>query len=534
MSTTGTSSIVLSDVGLTWPDGQRALSGVTGTIASGRTGLVGANGSGKSTLLRLIAGELEPTTGTITTRGEVAYLSQSITLQTRATVVELLGVADRLAALRAIVAGDASEANFDALADDWDVETRAEEALREIGLDAAHLDRRIGEVSGGEAMLVATAGLWLRRAPITLLDEPSNNLDRGARSRLAGLIGRWPGTLVVVSHDTSLLELMDATAEIHDSHLSVFGGPYSAWRAHLEEEQGAAIQSARTAEQAVKAQKRQRIEAETMLARRARTAKTNRQNKVGSKIVMNQRASDAQVSAGKLRSGGDRQVVSAQERLDEADARVRDVEHIVIDHADPDVPRSRRVAELHGTNRSFVLQGPERVAIVGANGMGKTSLLQSLVQGTPPRPSSVSGALLVSRVGYLPQRALDLNDGTTVLDAVRAAAPTVPVAAVRNRLARFLIRGAMVDRPVRSLSGGERFRVALARLLLADPPPQLLVLDEPTNNLDTTSIDHLVDALTSYRGAVIVVSHDDAFLQRLGLSTALELGPSGTIDERTI
>lgn len=92
----------------------------------------------------------------------------------------------------------------------------------------------------------------------------------------------------------------------------------------------------------------------------------------------------------------------------------------------------------------------------------------------------------------------------------------------------------MVDRPVRSLSGGERFRVALARLLLADPPPQLLVLDEPTNNLDTTSIDHLVEALTSYRGAVIVASHDDAFLQRLGLSAVLELGPSGTIDERTI
>jgi ATPase subunit of ABC transporter with duplicated ATPase domains len=145
--------------------------------------------------------------------------------------------------------------------------------------------------------------------------------------------------------------------------------------------------------------------------------------------------------------------------------------------------------------------------------------------------SSAHAELHTDRVGYLPQRVDGLDDAASVLENVRGAAPSVPVPELRNRLARFLIRGAAVDRPVGSLSGGERFRVALARLLLADPPPQLIVLDEPTNNLDLDTVDQFVDALAAYRGAVLVVSHDDAFLARLGIDTTLELGPDGGFTE---
>ena len=137
--------------------------------------------------------------------------------------------------------------------------------------------------------------------------------------------------------------------------------------------------------------------------------------------------------------------------------------------------------------------------------------------------SCVRAEALTDRIGYLPQRVDGLDEGATVLQNVCDAAPRVPPAEVRNRLARFLIRGAAVERPVSTLSGGERFRVALARLLLADPPPQLLVLDEPTNNLDLDTVDQLVDALRAYRGAVLVVSHDDAFLARIGVGLTLEL-----------
>lgn len=533
MSTSATPSITLTDVGFTWPDGSTPLQGLNATFGTGRTGLIGTNGSGKSTLLRLIAGELVPTTGRILTTGDVGYLPQTLTLETSATIAEVLGVAPTVAALRAIENGDVSERNFDLVGDDWDIETRADEVLRPLGLDSSDLDRRLGEVSGGESMLVATAGLRLRGTAITLLDEPTNNLDRGARTRLYEMVSAWRGALVVVSHDVALLEMMDDTAELFAGALTVFGGPYSAWRERLDAEQAAAHQAERAAEHVVRVEKRQREEAQVKLARRARTAQTRRENKREPGIIMNARKSQAEVSAGKLRADLEDARSTAKEALDAASARVRDDARIAVDLPDPKVPRSRRLAELRGTNgATYVLQGPERVALVGPNGVGKTTLLDALVTRRDIPPGRVGGRLHTTRVGYLPQR-LDGLDGTaSVLDNVRAGAPTVPVGEVRNRLARFLFRGSSVDRPVQTLSGGERFRVALARLLLADPPPQLLVLDEPTNSLDLQSVDQLVDALHGYRGAVLVVSHDDDFLARLGLAATVELDASGRLSRR--
>ncbi|MBL1079389.1 ABC-F family ATP-binding cassette domain-containing protein [Nocardia sp. 2] len=535
MPTSANTPITLRDLTFEWPDGTVALAGLTGVFSTGRTGLVGRNGAGKSTLLRLVAGLLTPTSGRVEVSGEVGYLPQTLTLGQHTTIAALLGIDRTLSALRAIESGDTDERHFDIVGDDWDIEARADEALHEIGFTAADLGRRTGEISGGQAMLVAITGLRLRRTPITLLDEPTNNLDRATRAQLTGFVDTWPGTLIVVSHDLELLEHMDSTAELHAATLEVFGGPYSAWKHDLEQRQAAAAQAARTAEQTLKAEKRQRIEAETKLARRERTARATQQHGGIPRILAGNRASRAQVSAGALRTGMDAKVRGAQQMLDDAESRVRKEEHIHLQLPDPDVPRGRRIAEFHDGARTVTIQGPERVALVGPNGAGKTTLLEHLLSaGAAQRPATgarvgvaVTGTLRTDRVGYLPQRLDGLDENAGALDNVHAVATATPPATIRNQLARLLLRGDTVDRPVSTLSGGERFRVCLARLLLADPPAQLLILDEPTNNLDIASVDQLVEALAGYRGAILVVSHDHPFLARLGIDTVIELGADG-------
>ncbi|HEX5728006.1 ABC-F family ATP-binding cassette domain-containing protein [Microbacterium sp.] len=549
-----TPSIVLDRVSFIWPDGSVALSDLSGALGSGRTGLVGRNGSGKSTLLRLIAGELDPVAGQLSRTADVAHLPQRLTLDVDRPVADLLGVSDTLAAVRAIESGDIDPRHFDAVGNDWDIEARSHAALAEAGLEPGMLDRSVGALSGGEAVLTAIAGIRLRAAPITLLDEPTNNLDREARARLADMVRSWRGALVVVSHDLALLELMDDTAELYESELSVFGGPYSQWRARLDAEQDAARQAERSAAQLLKREKRDRIESETKLAHRAAVGRKAQLEKRVPKIIAGGRKMSAQVSAGKMRTDMQDRESTARAALDAAERRVRDGDAIRIDLPDPGVPAGRRIATISDGARTWVVQGPERVALVGPNGVGKTTLVEALVRSAGVRDSVPGSSTDVAfrefpdarvsavhnrlnaephtdRIGYLPQRVDTLDEGASVLQNVRAAASAVPDRDLRNRLARFLIRGDAVDRAVATLSGGERFRVALARLLLAEPPPQLLVLDEPTNNLDIDTVDQFVAALAAYRGAVLIVSHDDAFLARLGISLTLELAADGTLTE---
>ncbi|PRZ04082.1 ATPase subunit of ABC transporter with duplicated ATPase domains [Isoptericola sp. CG 20/1183] len=554
-----TPAVVLHDLTFSWPDGATPIAGVSGAFATGRTGLVGLNGTGKSTLLRLIAGRLTPTSGSVTVAGTVDHLPQRITLDTDATVADLLGVRHVVDAVRAIADGDVRPELFDVVGSDgWDLEERAVAALDAAdvlaGSSAAAsagsspggvLDRRVGTLSGGEAVLTAVTGIRLRAADVVLLDEPTNNLDGRARERLHELVRTWRGALVVVSHDRELLELVDATAELRTGGLSTFGGTYAQYQEWLAVQQEAARSTLRDAEQRLRREKRQRIEVQERIAHSERQGRKDVANRKYVKAVVDDRRNAAEKSQGARRGAAAEAESRARDAVATAERAVRDDDRIVVDLPDPDVPAGRRLAVLRGADgREVVLAGPERVALTGPNGVGKTTLLEQLVGTGASSPGAVgpcgagpdgapraTAQRLTERVGYLPQRLDGLDDAATVLDEVRRRAPHVVPGELRNRLARFLVRGDQVDRPVRTLSGGERFRVALASLLLADPPAQLLVLDEPTNNLDLASVDQLVQALAAYRGGLLVVSHDRSFLERVGLTAELALGRDGALAE---
>ncbi|WP_328734552.1 ABC-F family ATP-binding cassette domain-containing protein [Streptomyces bobili] len=522
------SSITCTSLSFAWPDGTPVLDGLDVAFGPGLTGLVGVNGSGKSTLLKLIAGELTPSDGTVRTAGEIGYLPQNVTLDTSLRVDEALGIAARRAALHAIEAGDVREKHFETLGDDWDVEERALATLGELGLAAIGLDRTIGEVSGGESVLLRLAALLLRRPDILLLDEPTNNLDLYARRRLYAAVAAWPGVMVVVSHDRELLELVDQIADLRAGEVAWYGGNYSAYEEALTTEQEAAERMVRVAESDLRKQKRELSDAQMKLARRKRYGQKMWDQKREPKIVMGARKRAAQESAGKHRILHEERLAEARERLDEAALAVRDDTEIRVDLPYTAVPPGRDVLSLldlrlaYGARveGGFDLRGPERVALVGRNGAGKTTLLRTIAGELAPVAGEVHAHVPLR---FLPQRLDVLDDGLTVAENVARFAPDATDNRIRARLARFLFRGGRADQKAATLSGGERFRATLAALMLAEPAPQLLLLDEPTNNLDMASVRQLTSALESYEGALIVASHDLPFLESIGITRWLLL-----------
>ena len=527
-------SIACNDLTFTWPDGTAVLDGLDLTIGPGRTGLVGVNGSGKSTLLELIAGRLRPTRGAVQVDGVLAYLPQHLPLRAARAVDDALGIAAPRAALRALERGAVTAGHLATIGDDWDIEERARAALDRLGLRGVGLDRTVGSLSGGEAVALGLAAVFLRRPEVLLLDEPTNNLDLVRRQHLYEAVAAYPGVLVTVSHDRALLERVDQVAELRDGAVRVYGGDLRAYEAAVATEQEAAARRVRTAEADVRRQRRELIEARVKLDRRRRTGRKQASQQRFPKVVAQKRKRQAQVSAGKLRDLHAQRVAGAEAALDAAQAGVHDDDEIRIDLPDTQVPSRKVVLRCEAVNvgtpggaplwRSAIdleVRGPQRVALLGHNGTGKTTLLRMITGALRPATGAVH--LGVAGVGYLPQRLDLLDDDRTVLDNVARWAPDATANELRAALARFRLRGDRVLLPAGVLSGGERFRVQLAALLSARPAPQLLLLDEPTNNLDLASARQLEQALASYRGALLVASHDLPFLRALGVTRWLHL-----------
>ncbi|MGA4838565.1 ABC-F family ATP-binding cassette domain-containing protein [Streptomyces sp. G45] len=537
MSTSSAPAVSLTSVSFAWPDGTPVFDGLQVAFGPGRTGLIGRNGSGKSTLLKLIAGVLTPGEGIVRTADDIGYLPQNVTLDTGLRVDEVLGIADARAALHAIEAGDAREEHFAAVGDDWDVEERATATLDQLGLGHIGLDRTTGEVSGGESVLLRLAALLLRGPGVLLLDEPTNNLDLYARRRLYAAVEAWSGVLVVVSHDRELLDRVDQIADLRDGEVTWYGGNFTAYEEIIAVEQEAAERMVRVAEADLRRQKRELLDAQVKLARRKRYGQKMWDQKREPKVVMGNRKRAAQESAGKHRVLHEEKLAEARERLDDAVEAVRDDDEIRVDLPYTAVPPGRSVLTLSNltlrygarVKGEFELRGPERIALVGRNGAGKTTLLRTISGDLAP----VSGEVLAHvPLRFLPQRLDVLDDELSVAENVARQAPDATNNRVRARLARFLFRGAKADQRAGTLSGGERFRAALAALMLAEPAPQLLLLDEPTNNLDMASVRQLSSALESYQGTLIVASHDVPFLKSVGITRWLLLdGELRDVDE---
>ncbi|MCT1691488.1 ATP-binding cassette domain-containing protein [Brevibacterium sp. p3-SID960] len=525
--------ITLDSLTYTWPDGTAALSGLTGSIARGRTGLIGANGAGKTTLVRLLTGELRPTCGHVHIHGSVGVLPQDLALSDQ-TVAEVLGIDQVLAALEAVETGDADVAHFDVIGQDWDIAARACQALAAAGLPLGEeeLGRPMRTLSGGETMKAGLASLHLHRPELAILDEPTNNLDAAGREHVRGLIDSWRGSLLIISHDRQLLagvdrivELYgtgtrDAAGELQASTMRTWEGSFADYRRQLAAEQEAAEQEAVTARSKLGKQKRKRIEAQIKLDRRQRTAKQAVKDAKLPPIAAGNRAMQAQKSASKLTGTHADREAAARQEVHEAEARIR--QRVVIDIELPDtaVSAGRTVLEVDSGGQTLSIRGPERVALAGPNGAGKTTLFNRIMTAAHRREEP--GVRVIAEPGLLPQRIL-LDPQLSVLETVRRAVPHVDPHTVRAQLAGLQLKKDRPDRPVGQLSGGERLRVALAQLLLADPAPQLLLLDEPTNNLDLESIEVLVGALSAYQGALIVVSHDVEFLDEIGCTRTWEI-----------
>ncbi|HEY6530842.1 MAG TPA: ATP-binding cassette domain-containing protein, partial [Acidimicrobiales bacterium] len=483
--------------------------------------------------LGLLAGELSPTGGSVRVQGSVAHLPQDLPLRRSTTVDELLGIDHVRAALHAIEAGETGPDLYDAVGHEWDVEERALATLDQLGLGAIGLDRSVAGLSGGECILLGLAGRLLTRPDVLLLDEPTNNLDRRARGRLLDVVTGWRGALVLVSHDRELLAHVDTIAELRAGTVRTYGGNLRTYEEAIAVEQAAATRAVQTAEGELRREQRDRVEAETKLARRARTGREKAAGGGMPKILVGGRKRRAEVTAGKQRDLHDDRIDTARDRLDDARRAVLDEARIRLELPGSEVPTRRLVVRLdqvaleHGPTVSIEVRGPERIAVVGANGAGKTTLLRVIAGET----TALSGAAEVPvPVRFLPQ-ALDLlDDGISVVDNVARLAPSATTNEIRARLAQLLFRGRQADQLAGTLSGGERLRATLGALLLAEPTPQLVLLDEPTNNLDMASVGQLTDALGSFRGALIVVSHDLPFLRDLSPSRWLELTVAGLAD----
>ena len=572
--------ITLDHISYAHPTQPPLFADLSAVFSAPLTGLIGDNGCGKTTLMRLILGDLTPDSGSLAVPEQMAYLPQDLGLGREQTLAELCGIAETLQALQAVESGEYSPELYEVIGDNWDVEERTLATLATYGFTPATLVNRdnpeairalftrdMRSFSGGEAVIAALASLMVSDPEFILLDEPTNNLDSVAKAQLFTALEALPCPALIISHDRDLLERVNVIVELHAdrqglAHLRLFEGNYSTYRQALDTEQQAAQRRVTEAKNEVRSAHREWVQAQEIISKNmSRVWKDDQPDTILALAKDASRQAAAKLRV--LRVGKQEQ---AQEAYQNAQDQVRIQEKIYAELSQQPLPAGRKVLELsridsaqvsretftvqqptkvdflhfspaeadsesqQGTPAErpehLILSGPEHLRITGANGSGKTTLLEAIAHaGEADYLSPVQPAYRVDYCierAYIPQR-IALDPELTLLQSVQRANPGVSEQHLRDQLARLLFRRESVHHKTGELSGGERFRAAVAQVLLADPVPQLLMLDEPTNNLDISSVDWLVQALNAYTGALIVVSHDEDFCRRIRIDRTLAL-----------
>jgi ATPase subunit of ABC transporter with duplicated ATPase domains len=486
-------------------------------------------------LLRLIIGELSPLQGDVERRCEIGYLPQVFHHERMKTVSDVLGISDKLRALEAIGRGDVGDELFDVVSADWNIPDQARAFLSKFDLAHLSFDRDLATVSGGEVTRLALAGILLKKPQYLLLDEPTNNLDLPSRLRLYEFIKSWTSGCLVVSHDRTLLNLMDSMLELANHSLLSYGGNFEFYRCVREREDIAAQRGLAAAQQQLKKEQAAAQKSRERNARRASVGQRKAASAGQANIILGVWKESSQRTSGRQSRVHEKRIGQARAKREEARNRIRPENILKLQPLNPDLPSGKVVLDVDGLvfaypgtvgrplikDLSLKVVGRERVALAGVNGAGKTTLLRLIVGELAPTCGTVM--LGIHELAYIPQSAVSLHSGETVLNAFERLSYIDNPDSARQCLSRSLFYGDAAFKRIDDISGGERIRLALGAVLSRPAAVELLLIDEPTNHLDLDSVEQLESALQDYEGALVVVSHDEIFLEAIGIERILDM-----------
>ncbi|WMW60924.1 ABC-F family ATP-binding cassette domain-containing protein [Serratia marcescens] len=497
-----------------------------------RCGLVGRNGVGKTQLLRLIAGLDQPGNGHVESHAALAYVAQQPEIGADTTLAQLLGYGEVFAALARLEQGRPLADDIDRLEGRWDLHDRLKNAFAAAGLPAFDPLRSAHSLSGGERMRAALCGALLGEADFLLLDEPTNHLDSAGRAWLYHQLDQWRGGLLIASHDRQLLARMERIVELTPGALRSYGGNYDDYRRQRDAQQQAAradLEHAREERRRTRA--RQQKEHDMSQRRSAQTLRVVDTLNIASFERVAYKSA-AKESLGTLRKQHQDQRDSLDAAVREAYQRVEEEQPVLLALPGSEVSANKQVLVLERLQLPFVsappldlrLDGPMRVALTGPNGCGKSTLLKTVLG----QLTALSGHCHCPlSTAYLDQTLSQLDPSLSVMEHLGLQDSPLAEGALRTRLAQLQLGADRIALPLGSLSGGERLKAALACALWRRQPAQLLLLDEPTNHLDLASSLAIETALADFPGAMLVVSHDEDFLQALRPTHRLHLRADG-------